>query len=195
MLRISLVHQFEQHKDETYRVCFSPDGNTLWSSDGTAIYQWQRSLGDSWNYCQQLPGGAFDLQCTADGKIIVFRDREKNIRFLSYDGKELMALSHPDQGIVTDFTVSPDQHWLVRDGKTGNILLYDLLKHEWTSIGVPDQPDTSDGTVGCLRFAWVAWDWSLLPPTMRDRSISAISIQNTIVMPFGGFFPYLAFKG
>lgn len=152
-LRISLLHEFEQHEDETYRLCFSPDGNTLWSSDGTAVYHWQRGSGDSWNYCQRLPGGAFDLQCTADGKMLVFWDGEKSIRFLSYDGKEVMALSHPDQGIVIDFAVSPDQHWLVRDGKNGTLLLYDLLKHEWTPIGVPDQPETSDGTVGCLRFA------------------------------------------
>ena len=64
-----------------------------------------------------------------------------------------MALSHPDQGIVIDFAVSPDQHWLVRDGRDSTILLYDLLKHEWTAIGVPDQSETADGTVGCLRFA------------------------------------------
>jgi WD40 repeat protein len=64
-----------------------------------------------------------------------------------------MALSHPNQGIVIDFAVSPDQRWLVRDGKDGTILLYDLLKHEWTAIGVADQPETADGTVGCLRFA------------------------------------------
>lgn len=151
--QIALLHQFEEHKDETYRICFSPDGNTLWSSDGTALYQWQRSSGDTWNFCKCFPGGAFDLQCTADGKMLVFWDGEKSIRFLSYDGKEVMALSHPDQGIVTDFAVSPDQRWLVRDGKDGTILLYDLLKHEWTAIGVPDQPETADGTVGCLRFA------------------------------------------
>ncbi|GCE09492.1 hypothetical protein KDAU_68210 [Dictyobacter aurantiacus] len=85
--------------------------------------------------------------------MIVFFDGEKHIRFFAYDGEELMALSHPDQGIVVDFAVSPDQRWLVRDGKNGNILLYDLLKHQWTSIDVPGQPDTADGTVGCLQFA------------------------------------------
>jgi WD40 repeat protein len=153
-LSTTLLHQFEEHQDETYRLCFSPDGNTLWSSDGTAVYQWQRSSGDSWSHCQQFPGQALDLQCTADGKMIVFWDGEqKSIRFLSYDGKEVMALAHPDQGICIDFAVSPDQRWLVRDGRDGNILLYDLLKYEWTSLGVPDRPDTADGTAGCLRFA------------------------------------------
>jgi WD40 repeat protein len=33
------------------------------------------------------------------------------------------------------------------------ILFYDLLKHEWTAIGVLDRPDKTDGTAGCLRFA------------------------------------------
>jgi WD40 repeat protein len=153
-LRISLLHQFEQHKDETYHLCFSPDGNTLWSSDQTALYQWQRSSGDTWSYSQCFPAVAFTFQCTADGKMLVFWDGEqRSIRFLLYDGKELMTLSHPDQGILFDFALSPDQRWLVMDGKGGNLLLWDMLNHQWSSLSVLDQPETADGTASSLQFA------------------------------------------
>ncbi len=43
-LQISLVRQFDYYQEEAIQVCFSPDGNELWSSDVTVIYQWKRSL-------------------------------------------------------------------------------------------------------------------------------------------------------
>ena len=151
-LRISLLQEFEQQEDETFQVCFSPDGNILWSSDGTAVYQWQRNSGDIWNYCQRISGAAFDLQCISDSKMIVFRDGEKIIHFSSFGGEERMMLSHPDQGIMLDFAISPDQRWLVMDGRDGNILLWDIVNLQWSTIAVPDQPDTADGTACCFRF-------------------------------------------
>jgi WD40 repeat protein len=152
-LRISLLHEFEQHEDETYHICFSPDGNTLWSSDQIALYQWQRSSGDIWSYSQRLPDGAYRFQCAADGKMLVFWDgAQKRIRFLSYDGKEQMTLSHPDQNLSFDFALSPDQRWLVTGGKDGDLLLCDMVNHQWSSISVPDQPDAANGTTGCFCF-------------------------------------------
>lgn len=153
-MQISLLHEFEQHEDETYHICFSPDGNTLWSSDQIALYQWQRSSGDTWSYCRRFPVESYHFQCTADGKMLVFRDgAQKSIRFLSYEGRELMTLSHPDQSLSFDFALSPDQCWLVTDGKGGNLLLWDMVNHQWSSLSVPDQPDTAEGTANSFRFA------------------------------------------
>lgn len=154
--QISLLHQFEEHKDETFHICFSPDGNTLWSSDQIALYQWQRHSRDTWSYCQCIPAVAYNFQCTADGKMLVFFDGEQEgIRFLSYDGKDLMKLSHPDQALSFDFALSPDQRWLITGGKNGNLLLWDMVNHQWSSINVPDWPGAVGETASsyCFRFA------------------------------------------
>lgn len=66
-----------------------------------------------------------------------------------------MTLSHPEQDLSFDFALSPDQRWLVTGGKSGNFLLWDMVNHQWSSISVPDRPDTTGETASyyCFRFS------------------------------------------
>ncbi len=153
-LHISLVQQLDQQKAETWEVRFSLHGKRLISSDGKALYLWQRDENGKWEYERSLPFPQAALPCFApDGKILAFGDQEKLIRLVSLEGKEIAALPHPSP---VNCAFSPDQHWLVSGDADRNILLWDLRTYEYFPIPIPfpafkGRPSNNE-TADCFCF-------------------------------------------
>jgi WD40 repeat protein len=157
-LQISLVHQFEQQQEETWDLAFSQDGQQLVSSDGSALYLWQLNEHGIWDY-----GCSFSFQKATfprfapNGKILAFGGKEEFIKLISLDGKEIATFSCPSHA---DWAFSPDQRWLVSSDRGRNILLWDLISYQSSSISIPfpafdrrgNNTDLSNESVGRFLF-------------------------------------------
>jgi len=156
--RISLVHQFAQHKDETWHLRFSLDGRMLVSSDGEALHLWRLHDDGCWVYERSLPFRGAAFPCFApNGQFLAFGGKEEFIRLISLDGKKIATLSCPSHA---DWAFSPDQHWLVSSDTVRDILLWDLTTYQSSPIAIPfsasgqddDEAELSKESVGCFRF-------------------------------------------
>jgi WD40 repeat protein len=157
-LQISLVHQFEQQRNETWDVHFSLDGSRLISSDGNALYFWQLSENGSWSYEQSLSfHNATFPRFAPDGKTLAFGGKEAFIKLISFEGREIATFPSPSHA---DWAFSPDGRWLVSSDTKRDILLWNLTTYQSSPISIPfpafdlqrTEMDLSDEQVGRFRF-------------------------------------------
>lgn len=131
-LQITLVQQFEQHRDETWALAFSQDGKQLVSSDGKALYLWRLSEEGIWEYERSLPfRSATFPQFAPHGTMLAFGGKEEFVKLISVDGRELATFPAPSHA---SWAFSPDQRWLVSSDKKPDILLWDLATYQSSSI-------------------------------------------------------------
>jgi WD40 repeat protein len=143
-LRISLIYQFEQQRDETWDLHFSSDGKRLVSSDGRSLYLWHLNEGGKWDYERSLPfRNATFPRFAPNGMVIAFGGKEEFIKLISLEGKELATFPSPAHA---DWAFSPDQRWLVSSDIKRDILLWNLLTYQSFHIPIPFPAFDRSGT-------------------------------------------------
>src|SRR5579883_712150 len=157
-LRISLVSQFEQQQAETWALAFASDGKRLVSSDGNALYLWQLDETGNWDYERALPFRKATFPHFApDGTMLAFGSPEPSIKLISLDGEEVATFPCPAHA---SWAFSPDQRWLVSTSSKREILLWDLVTYQSSSIALSfpafarwkTKEDLSNERVGCFLF-------------------------------------------
>jgi WD40 repeat protein len=134
-LRISLVQQLEQQQAPTWDLHFSPDGQRLVSSDGTALHVWRQNAHSRWEYERSLPfRHAVFPRFAPDGGMLAFRDQENLLQLISLDGKNRATFPCPAS---SKYAFSPDQRWVVSGDTMRNMLLWDLRTSQWSTIPLP----------------------------------------------------------
>lgn len=135
-LQITLVQQFEQHRDETWALAFSQDGKQLVSSDGKALYLWRLSEEGIWEYEHSLPfRNATFPQFAPHGTTLAFGGKEEFVKLISVDGREIATFPSPSHA---SWAFSPDQRWLVSSANQPDPLLWDLATYQSSSISTPN---------------------------------------------------------
>lgn len=154
--QISLIHQFEQQKQETWDVHFSWDGCRLVSSDGNALYLWQLNEDGTWSYERSLSfRNATFPRFAPNGTMLAFGGKEEFVKVISLDGGEIATLFNPPHA---NWAFSPDQHWLVRSGQGNGALLWDLVTHQSSSLSLftvvegKNKIDLSNESIGRFLF-------------------------------------------
>jgi WD40 repeat protein len=159
-LQISLIQQLKQHKEETWDLRFSLDGKRLVSSDGEALYLWQRDEDGRWEYERSLPFRQAAWPCfTPDSKMIAFYNQDDHIQIFPLDGTKGVILLTLSQ---TQYAFSPDQRWIVSGDGLRSLRLWNLQTSESSLLPLPFPPfnnyprdqetDLSKEVLGWVRF-------------------------------------------
>lgn len=124
-LQISLVHQFDQQKQETLQLAFSQDGKRLVSSEGTALHLWRLHGEGNWIYEHSLPvRGAGVLRFGPD--VLFFVERGV-VKLISFEGKEIATFPCPASRC---WQITPSLRWVVSNENGRTLRLWDLTSHQ-----------------------------------------------------------------
>lgn len=154
--RISLVHQFEQQKSETWELAFSPDGRQLASSDMQGLYLWQLDEQGCWNYDRSLPAHSMiPPRFSPAGQLFTYDGKAEIIILIDTDGRESMTFPSPSG---FNWAFSPDARWLV-SSEEEDVLLWNFISHQTAPAHIPlpipmlyKRIDKPSGYVGRFLF-------------------------------------------